>query len=120
MKNPVKNFFIFWLPVIIYCGIIFIISSISKPIPVGIDISRFDKLLHAVEYGILCFLLIRALRNSGLRLSGTFALILAVLIATLYGVSDEFHQMFIPGRNPDVHDLLFDFIGAAVAAFIKK
>ncbi|MFH0771022.1 MAG: VanZ family protein [Candidatus Omnitrophota bacterium] len=112
--------FIFWLPVIVYCGIIFAISSMSKPLPAGIEISRFDKLLHAVEYGILCFLIIRALRGAVMGLSGIFALILAVSLATLYGVSDEFHQMVIPGRNPDIYDLLFDFIGAATVAFIKK
>lgn len=40
---------------------------------------------------------------------------LVVLLCLLYGVTDEFHQMFVPGRSPDVLDLRNDAIGAALA-----
>ena len=38
----------------------------------------------------------------------------AIGIATIYGVIDEFHQNFVPGRQPDVLDVLTDFLGATV------
>lgn len=38
-----------------------------------------------------------------------------VLLCTLYGVTDEFHQSFVPGRTPDVLDIRNDAIGAALA-----
>ena len=40
---------------------------------------------------------------------------LAVLLATLYGVTDEGHQWFVPGRTAEVADLVADAVGAAVA-----
>ena len=38
----------------------------------------------------------------------------AIGIATLYGVIDEVHQHFVPGREPDVLDVITDFLGAVV------
>jgi VanZ family protein len=37
------------------------------------------------------------------------------VIATLYGVSDEIHQAFVPLRTPDVRDVIADATGAALA-----
>jgi VanZ family protein len=42
--------------------------------------------------------------------------VLAVAIVSLYGVSDEVHQAFVPGRNADVFDWVADTTGALVAA----
>lgn len=120
MRPPVKRFFIFWFPVIVYCAIIFTLSSFSRPLPEDLTILRLDKLLHAVEYGILCALLLRALRNYELGLSGRNVIILAVVLSVLYGVSDEIHQFFVPGRSCSVFDLLADFVGAAIAGVIKR
>lgn len=39
------------------------------------------------------------------------SVILAFVITCLYGVSDEFHQKFVPGRTPDVYDVVADAIG---------
>lgn len=120
MKDGAKKFVIFWLPVIAYCVIIFTVSSMPQPLLVEVKIPFFDKFLHAVEYGILSYLLIRALTGTHAGLSRPAVLILAVLIATLYGASDEFHQIFVPGRNPDIFDLLSDFAGAVITGLIKR
>ena len=40
----------------------------------------------------------------------------AVVVATLYGISDEFHQYFVPPRQVEVRDVLADAIGASLAA----
>jgi VanZ family protein len=48
--------------------------------------------------------------------SATRALLVAILLATLYGVTDEFHQSFVPNRTPDSKDLLVDFLGATAGA----
>lgn len=42
----------------------------------------------------------------------------AIGIATLYGVLDEIHQHFVPGRQPDILDVLTDLAGAAVFVLI--
>ena len=101
-----------WTPAAVWAGVIFLLSSQPVlPSPPGIS----DKLAHAVTYGILgagCLLGIVAAdwRRIARRTS-----VLAVIVAVLYGVSDEFHQAFVPGRTPDVLDVLADAVGAAVA-----
>lgn len=116
-----RNFLIFWFPVIAYCVIIFVASSMERPLP-ELQIPQLDKLLHAVEYGALCFLLIRALKGSGACPSASRAglIITAVALTTLYGATDEVHQLFVPGRVSSIFDLFFDFLGAAVVGLIKR
>ncbi len=115
-----KKFIKFWLPVIFYCVIIFIVSSIPQPFPVELEIPFFDKLLHSIEYGILSYLLIRAFIGTGANLSRGTAIITSVILATLYGASDEFHQLFVRNRDPSLYDLLFDFFGATFVGLIKR
>jgi hypothetical protein len=55
---------------------------------------------------------------AGLRISRCHALAVAVGLAVLYGVSDEWHQSFVPGRSPDALDVLADGLGAAVAGTV--
>ena len=60
-------------------------------------------------------MLLRALARG--RLSGVTwrRALAAVLVATLYGISDEAHQAFVPGRYPDRFDVLADCVGATLA-----
>jgi VanZ family protein len=39
-------------------------------------------------------------------------------LAVLYGLSDEWHQSFVPGRTPDIVDIVTDAFGAAVGLFL--
>lgn len=102
-----------WGPVVIQMALIFVASSIPDlgPLP-----GPSDKSWHSAGYALLGGLLLRAF--AGGRLSGVTwpRAITAVLLTTLYGVSDEFHQTFVPGRSADRFDLLADGIGAALAA----
>src|SRR3954464_2094905 len=76
-----------------------------------------DKGLHAVLYAGLGVLLVRALAG-GLRRRITVTMALAAtLIAGCYGVSDEFHQHFVPPRQVEALDVVADTIGAGVVAF---
>jgi VanZ family protein len=74
----------------------------------------WDKALHAVEYGIFALLLCRALRGGGL--AWRVCLPLAVVIASAYSASDEWHQLFVAGRNADTMDWATDTIASVVAA----
>jgi VanZ family protein len=79
-----------------------------------------DWLPHGIAYAILSVLVARALSGGTLRpLSATDAL-WAVLIAALYGVSDEWHQSFTPGRDPSVADVAKDLAGAMVAVSVYR
>ena len=99
-----------WLPVVIYAAGIFIASSISHPpLPEGVS----DKSLHGAAYGGLAIVVLRAV--AGAELAGVTGAtsFSTIVLATLYGASDEAHQFFVPGRTCDWHDLLADAAGAA-------
>lgn len=87
---------------------IFYVSSLPQvPVPVG-----GDKPWHAIAYFGLTVVVVRAIAG-GLprRIDGRVGRI-AIAIAVAYGVSDEVHQMFVPGRSADAADLIADAIGA--------
>ena len=77
-----------------------------------------DKHEHFFFYGILGALTVRALAKGTWR-GITFAAVCgAVVISSAYGVSDEFHQRFVPGRDYEVLDMVADGSGAAAAACV--
>ncbi len=106
-----------WVAVVAWAGVIFAASSLpGSQVP-----GRFGTLAHFVEYAVLGGLLYFALLPGSSR---TRAAVLAVIIASAYGVTDELHQHFTPGRVPDVADWLMDTAGAAtgtaVAAWAQR
>ena len=111
-KSGYFHFSKFWLPVYLYAGLIFIYSSLAHPPPLAPKILYGDKLLHFVEYAILGYLIARAAKNSSSLKLRTHFRIFAVGIAFLYGVSNEFHQYFIPERDGEILDVLADGLGA--------
>ena len=115
--NRYKRLTNLWLPVIMCMGLIFYASSISgKDIP-----SLFpheDILFHASIYAILALFFYRALKFTGSRLIRIQLLIFTVIFGFAYGASDEFHQMFTPGRDCSGFDLMVDTIGSCAGGFI--
>lgn len=74
-----------------------------------------DKVLHAAVYALLGVLLLAAQPRQAQGYSWQQVGI-SVLIASLYGLSDEIHQYFIPGRSSEVLDWVADSAGALIAA----
>ena len=79
------------------------------------------KCAHLTEYAILALLFWRALRkpvkNDPRPWSWPLAK-LCVLLVALYAASDEFHQLFVPGRDATVRDVAIDTTGAALGMLI--
>ena len=93
---------------------LFFVSSLSSlPGPPG---GLTDKHEHFFFYGILAALALRALAKGEWRGVRLVTVIGAILISSLYGVSDEFHQRFVPGRTYEVLDMVADAVGSAAAA----
>ncbi|MCI4398884.1 MAG: VanZ family protein [Acidobacteria bacterium] len=108
-----RRFVAYWLPPILYLGLIFALSSMSSPpVPKGIN----QDFLHYPEYAVLGFLLARALQQGRPGRTSAGLLALTVGLCAIWGVSDEMHQAFVPGRVPDLLDLWHDFIGACIGA----
>jgi VanZ family protein len=108
-----------WIPVFLWMGFIFYSSSISGHDIPKVDIPNVDKLFHSIEYFILGFLLLKAFFHSFDKPNYKYIFIAAVLIASLYGASDEFHQRFVSARTCDIFDLLFDIIGSIAGAALS-
>lgn len=109
----------YWVPVWAYAGAMFYLSSLPHPeqeLPSFVQLLS-DKALHAVEYALLGGLLYRAFRWGPAGVFANRALWLAIFAASLYGVSDEVHQIFVPFREPSGMDWLADTVGAAMGAF---
>jgi VanZ family protein len=100
-----------WAPVAAYMAIIFALSSgPSLPLPR----LTTDKMAHAGVYGGLAILLVRAFAAGWPRRITARAALLAAAVTIAYGISDEWHQLFVPGRTADRADVLADAIGALV------
>jgi VanZ family protein len=95
-------------------AIIFALSSRSQlpDLDGGRDIQ--NVIGHFSVYAALGAALAVAFRSFGW--SAGRVLVAAVVVATLYGVTDELHQSFVPHRNADLFDLLVDFLGALVGS----
>lgn len=111
-----KNFRIFlrlWIPVIIWAGGIYFLSSIPG-LSSGLE---YDTLLrkaaHVLEYFILTFLLCRAFQGTW-PLSFAKLAIYPAFLSYLYALLDEFHQSFVASRHGCFTDTLIDALGIAL------
>ena len=95
-------------------GMLFLFSSLSRlPSPPG-EFSYYD--VHLAAYAGLGLLTARALARGSLDRVGARVVSGAVLISSMYGVTDEYHQLFVPGREFDLLDIAADTIGSIVGA----
>jgi len=111
--------FWYWVPAVLYAGTIFYLSSQSHPeeqLPSFLLEDVSDKVLHAVEYAGLGGLCYRAFRWGVSGQVASHALLFAVVTASLYGMTDEVHQLFVPFRESGWQDWLADTIGAVIGA----
>ncbi len=106
-----------WYVVIAMLAIIFALSSLPNLAEPRHYTFPFDKVAHFSEYAVLGFALAGLLRRDAPRRWPLVVLLVgAIAAAALYGASDEFHQRFVRGRDPDVHDWLADLTGSTVGA----
>src|SRR5688572_22030112 len=88
-------------------GLIFLASSRSYVVSPGIT-RVDDKLGHFAVYGLLGTLVCRIGR-------GWRAALWSLIVVSVFGASDEWHQSFVPGRVADAQDWMADTVGAAIA-----
>ncbi len=118
-QNTTAQVLWYWAPAALYAGLIFFLSAQSHPednLPSFLFKEVSDKVLHAVEYGILAVLCYRAFRWAAGAAIARQAVVLAILAASVYGITDEVHQAFVPLRESSWQDWLADTIGAVIGA----
>lgn len=100
-----------------YCAAIFWLSSAPRdPLPQYRFPGR-DKVAHAVVYGGLAAVVSQGLRRRGRPVAPAAQFWVPVVFAGLYGLSDELHQHFVPGRSADAVDLLVDVAAALIVQY---
>jgi len=93
-------------------GVIFLLSSQH-----GFDIPSLfpgqDKLMHALVFGIFGFLVMGSLPAAAPGYTSRQAWA-AIAVVAVYGILDEVHQRFVPGRSADVFDVIADITGGLI------
>ena len=118
-QSAMVQVFWYWAPAVLYASAIFYLSAQSHPeeeLPSFLLEEVSDKVLHAVEYAILAVLCYRAFRWAGGPSVARQGLVLAIITASVYGITDEVHQFFVPFRESSWQDWLADTAGAAIGA----
>lgn len=108
-----------WLPVIAVMSGLFISSSVP-----GTEIPRLfnlqDYVYHASAYVLLGFLCARACAQTVAARNPALGLSLAIALSCLYGVTDEFHQSFVPQRTMSGLDMLTDAAGSILGGMVYR
>ena len=108
---------------VIIMGMIFFLShqpgdSVQLPRFAGID-----KAVHVIAYGLLAWAFLYGLQPFIHNSSRGVTAIIVVLFCLLFGISDEFHQSFIPARFVSIWDVMADGVGAILVVawwLVKK
>jgi VanZ family protein len=105
-----------WVLVVALAALIFLLSSIPGSALLPGHPELLNVLAHGCLYALLGFLIAHALGYSKLALWKV--VVIAVVLASLYGASDELHQYFVDGRFCDVWDWVTDTVGATVGSIV--
>jgi len=114
-----KSIIVYWLPVITYAVLIFIQSSFpsSDSLPA---IPYLDKWLHGAGYALLAILFYRAYNTLKIKDKLFLVMLISIFSSTLYGISDEIHQYYVPQRYAELGDVLADFVGSVAGVFAYR
>ena len=122
--NKLYIFLKLWVPVLLWCSIIYILSN-QRHLTLNLP-NEFilRKTAHITEYAILTFLLFRALYNWPKEIgyshlhTKTNCIALSIILVLLFAISDEYHQTFVIGRNGNPYDIMIDSIGMMVMGLL--
>lgn len=105
-----------WILALIWMGAIFALSSRSRVPDTGLTTETAAIVGHLVAFGMLSVLLAAGLLAIGWSIPG--ALLGAWIGTVIYGITDEFHQSFVEGRDASLFDVIVDAIGATVVVIV--
>ena len=128
-----KEIIISWMLLVIWMIFIFIMSSFNGNISSNqsgsiadliynlFDISDTEKVslivrkcAHVSEFFILGILVINLISKYNVK----YSYLISFIVCVLYASSDEFHQLFVPGRSAQVTDVLIDLIGVVLGLLL--
>ena len=104
----------FQIILIFYLFVILAVSTIPGGALPKIDIFSFDKLLHVIEYFILAFLAINAIK-----IPSTKIIILIIIVGIVYGGFNEIWQGMVADRFASVNDVIANGIGMFIGSIVS-
>ncbi|MFK8000037.1 MAG: VanZ family protein [Polyangiales bacterium] len=116
---PTRRRLVLWSLSIAYMALIFFASSIAWDVQIPSAFPLRDKGVHFCEYGLLGFLCAHAALGTWPAVTRVRLLAAGAFIATAWGLGDELHQAFVPGRSAEVLDLVADALGASAGAVAR-
>jgi Predicted integral membrane protein len=139
MKSRSFSFTKYWLPVLLWLGVIFVgstdlMSAEHTSRIIGPILRWFDpsvstvaiaqvqfvvrKIAHVSEYAILSVLILRALSQAQWRGRALRAASVTLAMSAVFAATDEFHQSFVPSRTASGRDVMIDIVGVLVGVMI--
>lgn len=116
-NKKITDIITLWLPVFFWCAVIYYLSSVPSlrsDLPNQWDFIM-RKIAHITEYAVLTFLFFRA---SSKNLNYKKAISYAVLFSITFALTDEYHQLFVFGREGNLGDVFIDGLGVFLAIFL--
>jgi len=107
--------FAYFIPALLWAALTFYLSSRSTTPDIIGEIPFGDKIVHATYYGIFTLWVLYGARWPDNRMAWW-----CVLPVSLYGMTDEYHQSFVPGRSSDWRDWVADTTGAVLCVLIWR
>jgi VanZ family protein len=117
MSSRLKNFTYYWLPLIVYCLAIYIQSDLPSPEQLP-SFEFSDKLLHFFAYALMGVLFYRAYHTLRIKDNLRMLILLSVVSASLYGISDEIHQYYVPFRDASIYDVIANILGSSCGVYL--
>ena len=112
-----RKVYLVYVPLIIYWIMLFTATSLPAANLPSVAIS--DKIKHfGAFFGLSILLSLTLLYQNKNLLFKNYFLAAALVISSIYGLLDEIHQSFVPGRNSEFLDWVADSLGAAVGVFV--
>ena len=103
-----------------YCAVVWWMSSAPRVVPSWLGVvPGIDKVIHLVEFAVLGVLVARALGKAWPETRGLRLFLITATFVACYGVSDEVHQAWVPGRSSSVYDALADTMGGCLGALAE-
>jgi VanZ family protein len=117
MSPRLKQYTLHWLPLVVYCAMVFMQSAYPAPEKLP-SFFLMDKMIHFTLYAVMGLLFYRAYKILPLAHRPQLLMLLSFVSASLYGISDEIHQYFVPYREADFFDVVADALGAACGVYL--
>ena len=101
-----------WVPAVVWAAVLFVLSAQPAAGLPSVDVPYADKIVHFAVYGVLGLSLRWPLRRRHW--------LVPVAVTALYGITDELHQLLVPGRSFEIADMAADLFGALLGVRVGK